>query len=94
VPLQDDQDIPDSRHGRVFERFRIFLLASGLRRADRRHVAEAVVANHDWTYAIVTEAAAAGHQGFADHWRTMAEPAARARRWCQRYQRDLLAAAR
>jgi phosphotransferase family enzyme len=94
VPLQDDQDITDSRRGRVLERFRIFLLASGLRRADRRHVAEAVVANHDWTYAIVTEAAAAGHQGFADHWRTMAEPAARARRWCQRYQRDLLAAAR
>ena len=94
VPLQDDQDITDSRQGRVLARFRIFLLASGLRRADRRRVAEAVVANHDWTYAIVTEAAAAGHQGFADHWRTVAEPAVRARRWCQRYQRDLLAAAR
>ena len=94
VPLQPDQDIPDSRRGRVLERFRIFLHASGLRRADRRHVAEAVVANHDWTYAIVTEAAAAGHWAFADHWRTVAEPAARARRWCQRYQRDLLAAAR
>jgi hypothetical protein len=78
----------------VLERFRIFLHASGLRRADRRRVAEAIVANHDWTYAIVTEAAAAGHQGFADHWRTVAGLAARARRWCQRYQRDLLAAAR
>ena len=42
----------------MLERFRIFLLASGLRRSGRRHVAEAVVANHDWTYAIVTEAAA------------------------------------
>ena len=94
VPLRDDQDIADSRRGRVLERFRIFLLASGLHRADRQHVAEAVVANHDWTYAIVTEAAAAGHQSFADHWRIMAEPAARARRWCQRYQRDLRAAAR
>jgi hypothetical protein len=57
-------------------------------------VAEAVVANHDWTYAIVTEAAAAGHEGFADHWRSVAESAIRARRWCQRHQRDLLAAAR
>ena len=94
VPLQDDEDIADSRRGRVLERFRLFLLASGLRRADRRHVAEAIVANHDWTYAIVTEAAAAGHEGFADHWRTVAEPAARARRWCQRHQRDLLTAAR
>jgi len=94
APLQDDQDIADSRQGRALERFRIFLHATGLPRAGRRHVAEAVVANHDWTYAIVTEAADAGHQGFADHWRTMAAPAARARRWCQRYQRDLLAAAR
>jgi hypothetical protein len=57
-------------------------------------VAEAVVASHDWTYAIVTEAAAAGHQGFADHWRMVAEQATRARSWCQRYQRDLVAAAR
>ena len=94
APLQDDQDITDSRQGRALERFRIFLLASGLPRADRRRVAEAVVANHDWTYAIVTEAAAAGHQGFADHWRMVAAPAGRARRWCQHYQRDLLAAAR
>ena len=94
APLQDEADITDSRQGRALERFRILLQASGLRRADRRCVAEAVVANHDWTYAIVTEAAAAGHQGFADHWRSVAESAPRARRWCQRHQRDLLAAAR
>ncbi len=94
APLQDDQDIADSRRGRALERFRIFLLASGLDRAGRRRVAEAVIANHDWTYAIVTEAAAAGHQGFADHWRLVAETAARARLWCQRYQRDLMTAAR
>src|SRR5215469_12771741 len=93
APLQDEADIADSRQGRALERFRILLQASGLRRADRRCVAEAVVANHDWTYAIVTEAAAAGHQGFADHWRAVAKPATRARHWCQRHQRDLLAAA-
>ena len=72
VPLQHDEDIADSRQGRALERFRIFLEASGLTRAVRRHVAEAVVPNHDWTYAIVTEAAAVGHQGFADHWRMVA----------------------
>jgi Phosphotransferase enzyme family len=94
APLQDDQLILDDRQGRSLERFRIFLQASGLPRAGRREVAEAVVANHDWTYAIVREAAAIGHQGFADHWRTVAGSAARARRWCQRHQRDLLAAAR
>jgi hypothetical protein len=94
APLQDERDITDSRRGRALERFRIVLHASGLRRADRRRVAEAVVASHDWTYAIVTEAAAAGHQGFADHWRMVAEQATRARSWCQRHQRDLVAAAR
>jgi thiamine kinase-like enzyme len=94
APLLDEQDITDSRQGRALERFGIFLHASGLRRADRRRVAEAVVANHDWTYAIVTEAAAAGHEGFADHWRMVAEQATRARSWCQRHQRDLIAAAR
>jgi Phosphotransferase enzyme family len=94
APLQDDRDIADSRQGRALDRFRIFLDASGLPRSGRRQVAEAIVANHDWTYAIVTEAAAAGHQGFADHWRMVAESATRARRWCQRHRRDLLAAAR
>jgi len=94
APLQPDRDIADDRQGRALKRFRIFLDASGLSRAGRRKVAEALVANHDWTYAIVTEAAAAGHEGFADHWRTVEGPAARARRWCVRHRRDLLAAAR
>jgi hypothetical protein len=94
VPLQDEADVGDSRRGRALERFRIFLEASGLPRAERRDVAEAVIANHDWTYAIVTEAARAGHSAFADHWRAVAASAGRARRWCQRHQRDLLAAAR
>jgi len=93
VPLADDPDVPDVRRGRVLERFRIFLDASGLPRAARQDVADAIVANHDWTYAIVTEAVAAGHQAFADHWRTVSAPAARARDWCVRHHRDLLAAA-
>jgi len=94
APLQDDQDITDCRRGRAIERFRTFLDACELTRAERRQVAEAVVANHDWTYAIVTEAAASGHRGFADYWHKVMEPTARARRWCLRHRRDLLAAAR
>jgi hypothetical protein len=94
VPLLDEADVTDSRHGRALGRFRVFLAASGLSRAGRLAVAEAVVANHDWTYAIVTEAAAAGHAGFADHWRAVAPVAGRARRWCERHQRALRAAAR
>jgi hypothetical protein len=94
VPLLDEADVADSRRGRALERFRIFLAASGLTRAARVRVAGALVANHDWTYAIVAEAAAAGHAGFADHWRAVAPEAARARRWCERNRRALLAAAR
>ncbi|HTU74699.1 MAG TPA: phosphotransferase [Trebonia sp.] len=93
VPLLDEADVADSRRGRALERFRILLAASGLSRPDRGLVAEAVIASHDWTYAIVTEAAAAGHAGFADHWRTVAPVAARARRWCQRHRHALAAAA-
>jgi hypothetical protein len=42
----------------------------------------------------VTEAALAGHAGFAGHWRAVAPEAGRARRWCERNRRALLAAAR
>ena len=94
APLADEQDVADSRQGRELERFRIFLDACELTRAERVGVAEAIVPNHDWTYAIVTDAVGAGHQGFADHWNTVAEPVARARRWSLRHRRDLLAAAR
>ncbi|HVT69096.1 MAG TPA: phosphotransferase, partial [Trebonia sp.] len=68
VPLLDEADVTDSRRGRAVERFRLFLEASGLPRAGRAAVASALVANHDWTYAIVTDAAAAGHAAFADEW--------------------------
>lgn len=94
VPLLDEADVTDSRQGRALERFRIFLAASGLPRAGRVGVAEALLDNHDWTYAIVTEAAAAGHAGFADHWRAVAPEAGRARWWCERHRRALVAAAR
>jgi len=93
VPLLDEADVADSRNGRALERLRIFLTASGLPRAARLCVVDALPANHDWTYAIVTEAAAAGHAGFAEHWRAVAPVAGRARRWCERHRRSLRAAA-
>ncbi|MCW2897662.1 MAG: aminoglycoside phosphotransferase [Actinomycetia bacterium] len=93
VPLLDEADVTDGRQGRALERFRVFLAASGLPRASRLLVAEALLANHDWTYAIVTEAAAAGHAGFADHWRAVAPEAWRARRWLARHGRALRGAA-
>jgi len=93
VPLTRDADIDDCRQGRVMERFRLFLDATGLPRAERRRVAQAVVPNHDWMIEIIIESAAAGHSAFADVWRAVAEPAAHAREWCWQHQRDLLAAA-
>ena len=93
VPLLDEADVTDARQGRALDRFRLFLAASGLPRASRELVARALVDNHDWTYAIVTEAAAAGHAGFADHWRAVAPEARRARRWLCRHRRALLRAA-
>ena len=93
VPLLDEADVTDSRRGRALERLRLFLGASGLPRSARLSVVSALLDNHDWTYAIVTEAAAAGHADFANHWRTIAPAASRARRWCERHQRSLRAAA-
>jgi hypothetical protein len=94
VPLLDEADVTDARAGRAVERFRTLLDASALPRRSRVLVAEALLASHDWTYAIVTEAAAAGHPGFADHWRAVGPEAGRARRWIARHRRALLAAAR
>lgn len=92
VPLAPDSDIPDMRAGRVLSRFRLLLACSGLSLAERRTVVEALVPNHDWTYAIVTEAATAGHEAFADYWHRVAAPAARSRAWCLRHHHDLLRA--
>jgi hypothetical protein len=94
APLYDERDVTDCRQGRALERFRLFLDAYGLARAERREVADAIIDNHDWTYAIVTEAAAAGHAAFRDHWNRVAAPTARARRWCERHRRDILTATR
>jgi Ser/Thr protein kinase RdoA (MazF antagonist) len=91
-PLYDERDIADSRQGQVLRRFRLFLDAYGLTRAQRQEVAGAVLANHDWDCAIITEAAAAGHAGFIDCWNSIGPTLLRARRWCEAHRRDLLAA--
>ena len=92
VPLLDEADVTDSRQGRAL-RGSVSSSRPAASPAGRVSVAEALLANHDWTYAIVTEAAAAGHAGFADHWRAVAPEAWRARRWLARHQRALRAAA-
>jgi hypothetical protein len=92
-PLYDERDIADSRQGQVLRRFRLLLDAYGLTLAQRREVAEAILDNHDWSCAIITDAADAGHPGFADYWNQVAGTMARARCWCETHYRDLVASA-
>jgi thiamine kinase-like enzyme len=92
-PLCDERDIADSRQGQALRRFRLLLDAYGLTLAQRRVVAEAILDNHDWCRAIITDAASAGHRGFIDYWGRVAGTMARARRWCEAHHRDLLASA-
>ena len=94
APLYDERDVPDSRRGQALRRFRLLLDAYGLPAAGRREVAEAILANHDWSSNIITDAAQAGHPGFIDYWQRVAGLYGRARHWCERHQPDLLAAAR
>jgi Phosphotransferase enzyme family len=91
-PLCDERDIADSRQGQALRRFRLLLDAYGLTLVQRREVAEAILDNHDWSCAIITDAAGAGHPGFIDYWGRAAGTMARARRWCEAHHRDLLAA--
>ena len=93
-PLVDDVDLPAGYEaGRDrFRRLAVLLEAYGLARSQRLAVVEAVVANHDWTYRIVTEAARRGHRGFTDYWREVADQTHRARAWSVRHRGTLLAA--
>lgn len=63
---------PASRLGRSLSRFRLLLDAYGLAAAQRREVAEAIIANHDWDCAIIAEGVRAGHAGFIDAWKRTA----------------------
>jgi hypothetical protein len=77
----------------LLSRFRLLLDAYGLAAAQRREVAEAIIANHDWDCAIIAEGVRAGHAGFIDAWNKNGGGMIRARRWCEAHQRDLLNAA-
>lgn len=82
APLRAEEDIADSRAGRVVERATAFVHAYGLARADRRRFVDAVLAHHDWAYEIVRTSAVAGHRHFAEYWhRGGAWRAVRSREW-------------
>jgi hypothetical protein len=85
APLRQDADVPDARRGRVLRRLRLFTDAYGLTADERAVLVDAVIANHDWLYEIVRDAAENGHAGFADYWLSGArDRAARTRGWYER----------
>ena len=68
APLRGDGDVDDDRRGRALPRLRLFVDAYGLGGADRTRLVDAVEATHAWSYDIVREGAAAGRQGYVQHW--------------------------
>lgn len=87
APLRRDDDIADSRRGRVLARVRLLLSAygphaAGPRGSDRGGLLAAVLAHHDWSYRVVDAAVAQGHQDFAHYLAGGAGGrAARTRQW-------------
>jgi hypothetical protein len=93
VPIRDDRDIDDARIGRVLER--LTLVLDGYRAGPelRREVVRAFPPANEWIFDIIREGADQGHPAFARMWRRQAVMAQRSRRWIERHQPQLRAAA-
>jgi Ser/Thr protein kinase RdoA (MazF antagonist) len=95
APLRTDADVDDRRRGRSLERLSTFVDAYGLDPAERGLLPEAVLAAHDWIYALVSEKAGDGHEAFGQYWREGAsDRARRSREWYLQARDDLAAAVR
>ena len=81
APLRPDRYIDDARRGRVLDRLRLFVDSYGLADDERARLIAAVLANHEWSYAIVGVAAAKGHVALSDYWSKARERADETHRW-------------
>ena len=90
VPLRDDADIDDERHGRTLERLRGFVDSYGLQPADQARLLGAITATLPWGYEPVQQGARSGHPGFAQYWQEAAGRARRTQSWCTSSLADLL----
>lgn len=82
APLREACDVDDARRGARLVRLRRFVDAYGLDDHERDGFVDAVLANHDWLYGIVREAAESGHAAFAGYWDEGGSARAdRSRRW-------------
>ena len=68
APLRPDIHISDTRRGRKFERFRLFVDSYGMNDSDRLKVADGVQENYMWFYRLIKSNAASGHAAFAKLW--------------------------
>jgi hypothetical protein len=82
APLRAQRDTPARVRRRSLERLALFADAYGAASATRAELVEAIVDTHDWCYAIVRGAVAAGHEAFGLSWSGGGKPRAeRTRRW-------------
>ena len=82
APLRPGAHISDTRRGRSFDRFRLFVDSYGLDDLDRVRVAEGVQQNYTWFHDLIRGNAAGGHAAFARLWTSKTRPRAElTRRW-------------
>lgn len=87
APLRRDDDVADSRRGRVLARVALLREAYGPDAGDGSGaLLDAVIAHHDWSYAIADLAVQQGHRAFAQY--LSGGPAGRAARSRQWYVQD------
>lgn len=93
APLRQARDCPEALRGRSLERLALFADAYGATREQRREAVEAMVASHDWCYAVVRGAVVAGHRAFGAYWRDGGhQRARRTRRWLAGHAAQMRAA--
>jgi Ser/Thr protein kinase RdoA (MazF antagonist) len=90
APLRDAADIPDSRRGHVFERYRLLLDAYGASAALRREVVEATPAANRWIADVIEDNVRLGHPAFGRLWRHAQGMHDRAAAWLAAHSEDLL----
>jgi hypothetical protein len=82
APLRTSGDTPAGVRGRSLTRLALFADAYGLPHSHRSELAEAMIANHEWCYRIVSRAVVAGHEAFGAYWHAGGGPRAeRTQRW-------------
>ncbi len=91
-PLLADEDVPLHLRDRRIERFVAMLDAYGLDAGRRIDVVDALLPNQEWTYQIVTDNAASGHEGFQAFWDLVRGRVERGHAWIGHHRAQLAAA--